>query len=46
MRVLIKTDSHPHQIARPLSTSITYSCWKPTFIIRVFVLLAVLKNNV
>ena len=46
MRILIITDSHPHQIARPLSTSITYSCWKPTFIIRVFVLLAGPRNNV
>ena len=37
MRVLIKTDSHPGKPARPLSISTTYSCWEPTFIIRVFV---------
>ena len=46
MTILIKTDSHPSKIARSLSISTTYSCSTTTFIIRVFVLLAILRKNV
>ena len=41
----LKTDFHPSKITRTLSTSTTYSCWRSTFIFRVFVQLAILSNK-
>ena len=46
LRILIKTDPRPSKTARPPSTSTTYCCWRPTFTIRVFVLLAILRNDI